>query len=166
MRRSKATQEPQPAKDVNAAVRQLQAVELRIKGHTWEQIAHLCGYKGGKATAYNVVNAALKATRREKVEELRVLEVERLDALLLAIWPDAVHEREQPVDGDDEETRKTKRRGANLWAVDRVLGIMERRARLLGLDARPAELAGAVNYVKRIELVGDVMPTPEGEADA
>ena len=59
--------------------------------------------------------SALKATLREPADEVRDLEVARLDAMLLPLW--------RRVQQGDER------------AVDRALKIMERRARLLGLDA-------------------------------
>jgi hypothetical protein len=51
----------------------------------------------------------------EEVQQLRVLESQRLDALLEAVWPQAAQ--------------------GHLPAVDRAVRILERRARLLGLDA-------------------------------
>lgn len=56
--------------------------------------------------------------------ELRAEEVSRLDAMLAGLWPDA-------------------RRG-HLGAVDRVLRLMERRARLLGLDAPEKKALGGL----------------------
>lgn len=59
--------------------------------------------------------SALRATLQEPADELRSLELERLDRLLLGVWSQAAK--------------------GNQGAVDRALKIMERRARLLGLDA-------------------------------
>ena len=59
--------------------------------------------------------SALKQTLQEPADELRKLELERLDKLLLGVWPQAVR--------------------GNQGSVDRALRIMERRAKLLGLDA-------------------------------
>jgi hypothetical protein len=59
--------------------------------------------------------AALKATLQEPADELRKMELERLDRLLLAVWGQAAK--------------------GNQGGIDRALKIMERRAKLLGLDA-------------------------------
>jgi len=59
--------------------------------------------------------AQLETAAIETAEEIRRLELERLDAMLFAIGP---------------EVRK-----GSYGAIDRALKIMERRARLLGLDA-------------------------------
>lgn len=103
---------------VKATERQRQALELRKAGASFEAIADRLGY-GSKSGAYQAVMSAIKRTLREPADEVRELEEQRLDALLLAIWPQA-----------------TK---GNQGAIDRALRIMERRARLLGLD-KPAKL--------------------------
>ena len=71
----------------------------------------------GTATAYRHVTRALAKVHEQTAEEattLRALEASRLDELQFAIW-------ERAIDGD----------GA---AISKVLAIMERRAKLLGLD--------------------------------
>jgi hypothetical protein len=99
---------------LNAAERQLEALELRRRGRGFQQIADELGYRGASG-AYQAVMAGLKLTLQEPSDEVRSLEVERLDRLIEGIWDKAV--------GGDEK------------AIDRVLGIMERRAKYLGLDA-------------------------------
>lgn len=99
--------------------RELKALEMRKAGATFEQIGNALGI-----TPQGAHRAVKRALRRiieksdEAAEEIRRLELERLDAMLLALWPQA-------------------KRG-NLGAVDRILRIMERRAKLLGLDAPKA----------------------------
>lgn len=132
----------EPARDPLRAQRVEMAIAMRIRGCQWAEIAEACGLKGGKGSAYHMVNDALRATLREATDELRTLEVLRLDALLEAIWPEAV--RQLTEDAGDEQERqsrhtpsgkkKSAKDGPNLWAVDRCLAIMERRAKLLGLD--------------------------------
>jgi hypothetical protein len=99
---------------LQAAERQTQALELRKAGVTYDAIAQRLGYKGAQG-AYEAISAALLRTQQEPAEEVRQLELGRLDKLLTAIWPAAL-KGEYP-------------------AVDRVLKIMERRACLQGLDA-------------------------------
>ncbi len=99
---------------IAAHARQLRALELRLAGVTYEQIAEQLGY-AGRSGAFKAVNTALKETLREPAEELRTLSAERLDRATLAIW--------RAVSAGD------------LQAIDRLLRIEARRARLLGLDA-------------------------------
>lgn len=99
---------------IEAAERRAQALELRKAGATYEQIAQRLGY-ADRANAYRAVHTALKEITAEPAKEVIKLELERLDAMLLGLWPDA---------------RKGKPE-----AVDRVLRVMERRSKLLGLDS-------------------------------
>ena len=101
-------------KRLTAVERQRQALEMRKAGKGFVEIAQVLGY-GGPSGAYNAVTTALRKTLQEPADELRQMELARLDALQAALWPKAI---------------------AGEWAAaDRVLSIMERRAKLLGLDA-------------------------------
>ncbi|MEM8933764.1 MAG: hypothetical protein AAGE94_21415 [Acidobacteriota bacterium] len=102
---------------VHAALRRAKALELRKAGATYDQIADQLGY-ASRASAYKAVAKALKAIEDQVVEgatEMCRLEVERLDRLLVALWP--------------------KASAGHLGAIDRVIRISERRCRLLGIDA-------------------------------
>lgn len=115
----------QPARDPNRTLRLKQAIDMRILGYEWEEIATQCGIKGGKGAAYTMVNNALRSSLREPSEQLRELELQRLDKLMQV-------QMKKAMDGND-------------WATDRVLHIMERRAKLLGLDIqKDAPTAGLV----------------------
>ena len=72
-----------------AAARRVRAVELRTAGHTYHQIATELGY-ANRGTVYRVVANALETHTVEAVENLRYLEVARLDALQLAVWHKAM----------------------------------------------------------------------------
>lgn len=102
---------PPPSEEQVA--RELEVLKLRRAGLSFTEIAKRVGYadRGG---AYKAYKAALNRTYREPVAEVRELETQRLDALQVAVWTAAMR--------------------GNLGAVDRVLRIMERRSRLLGLD--------------------------------
>lgn len=67
-----------------------------------------------RSTAASALKRALSRTMQVPAAELRDLESDRLDHLQLGLWAKALR-------GDTQ-------------AVDRILRIMERRARLLGLD--------------------------------
>ena len=99
---------------VQSLDRQLKALELRKAGVNYQQIADTLGY-ANPSGAFKAVERALKALQKEPASELLALELERLDAMLVAIAP-AV-------------------RAGNFGAIDRALKIAERRAKLLGLDA-------------------------------
>lgn len=99
---------------IEAAERRRQALRLRIRGASFDDIAEQVGLAGGKGSACRVVQEALAEIGREEAEELRALELYRLDELHRAVWSKALR--------------------GNLAAVDRVLKIMERRAKLCGLD--------------------------------
>ena len=102
---------------IDAALRQAKALELRKAGATYDQIADQLDYSS-RASAYKAVAKALQAIEEQVAEdaiELCRLEVERLDRLLVALWP--------------------KASAGHLGAIDRVIRISERRSRLLGLDA-------------------------------
>ena len=116
MARQKAT-----AKLLLSAERSKEAVALRLQGRTYDEIAAALGC--GHGTAYRAVAGHLAATRAEAGEtaqELREVELQRLDRLLAVVGPMA--------------------EGGDLQAVDRVLRIQERRSAYLGLDAPKAQL--------------------------
>ena len=99
---------------VNANDRQLKALTLRKAGAGYQAIADALGYKDHTG-AWRAVKSALKRTLQEPADELRTLELARLDDMAKAIAPHVA--------------------AGNLTAIDRNLKIMERRARLVGLDA-------------------------------
>ena len=109
------------AKQAEIIERQRQALELRKSGASLRSIGNSLGVS--HIQARNDIEAALELARAEVTEDaikLRALEVERLDGMLLAI-ASAV-------------------RQGHLGAIDRALRIMERRAKLLGLDM-PTKIA-------------------------
>jgi hypothetical protein len=108
---------------VNAHTRHLQALELRKAGATYQAIAEQLGYANARG-AHKAVASALKATLRDAADDVRELEIERLDAALLAIW------------------RRVQ--AGDYAAVDRLLGIINSRAKLTGTFApKKIEYMGA-----------------------
>jgi|GEM_PF-3856280 len=99
--------------DAKASARQAKALELRISGASYRTIAQTLGY-GGPSGAHKSVVAGIKKMLQEPSETCKRLELTRLDKLLAAFWQKAMN-------GDE-------------LAADRVLKVMERRARLLGID--------------------------------
>lgn len=101
-----------------AAHERLTALNARRSGATFEEIAEQMGLPVKRVQ--RILQDALADARQqagEVITELRAMEVSRLDALQASVWNAAT--------------------SGNLFAVDRVLKIMERRAKLLGLDAQP-----------------------------
>jgi hypothetical protein len=105
------------AHQIPLADRRRNAVELKIGGATWQQIADRLGYDS-RASAYTDVRRALQQSVAELAiprEEYRQLELDRLDEMQNALWS-------KVLEGDTK-------------AIDTSLRLMDRRAKLLGLDA-------------------------------
>jgi hypothetical protein len=92
------------------------ALELRVKGYSFQEIADELGYADSRV-AHNVVRDELEAAGVESVEEMRQIEGLRLGRVIRAIWP-------QVLRGDPE-------------AIKTVSQIVGRWTGLFGLDARP-----------------------------
>lgn len=110
------------------------AVELRAAGKTYRQIAALTGVS--VRMAFEDVKAGLAdhvASYAEQANEVRGLELARLDRL----WRRA----EELLESDDDDGAK---------AIGAALRIMERRARLLGLDAQVEQVAGSVTLTVEV----------------
>jgi hypothetical protein len=103
--------------------RKATALQLRLGGASYEQIGRALGYYH-RAGAYKLVRQALHDMVREPAEEFRTLEIERLDRMFRAVYVPALN-------GD-------------LEAMDRAITLLERRAKLLGLDRlRPVRVTVA-----------------------
>ncbi|MGZ0711115.1 hypothetical protein ACWPKO_22580 (plasmid) [Coraliomargarita sp. W4R53] len=96
----------------NAAEKADEAVRLRLTRMPYRQIAKRVGY-AGPGSAQKAVERALKNLPRESATTLRISELETLDLAQRALMAPVLN--------------------ANLAAVDRLLKIMEHRARLTGL---------------------------------
>lgn len=103
-----------PRRIAAVEVKQLQALEYRKMGYTYAQIAEAMSLNSSQAAHYSI-QAALTRIIREPAEDVLKLDLERLDALFSKPYQDALQ-------GD-------------LMALNVCLGIMARRAKLLGLDA-------------------------------
>lgn len=66
--------------------KQRRALALRTTGASYEQIAQAMGYRT-RAGAWVAVQEALRKTLQEPADEVRKLELARLDRWLLTIWP-------------------------------------------------------------------------------
>lgn len=101
---------------LKALEREQKSLELRMSGATYQQIGDALGIK--KQSAYGAVMRALTKLNTkilENADQVKAMELQRLDKLYLAMYKRAIT-------GD-------------YGAVDRCLKIMERRAKYQGLDA-------------------------------
>jgi len=100
-----------------ASWRRSEAIRLKTAGCTYEQIAEHLGY-ANRGTVHRIVQQALDVREVESVDELRRLELDRLDALHASLWPLAM--------------------GGHVPSVLALIRIVDLRTRLLGLQAPTA----------------------------
>jgi len=117
------------ARRAQVAERRAQAVELRCGGASWETIAATLDYASRGAACTDVTRALDQrlADLGTRVDRLRTLALERLDATLRAVWP--------LLDSGDPLTV--------VRAAGTVVRVEQRRARLEGTDA-PTRVSAAV----------------------
>lgn len=134
--------------------RQDQAVQLRAQGMRLEDIAKALGYRN-RSAASKAVLASLARSESESADELRALHSERLAAGYRAVGEIIAAAYDIPVLPDDMDGQEREefaqmvadaieaKAELKLKAVDRLVRLMEREARLHGLDAPvKAELNG------------------------
>ena len=71
---------------IDAIHRQRQALELRMAGRTWQEIADNLGY-ANHTGAIAAVKTALQSTLRPPADHYRALTLERLTKILQVHWP-------------------------------------------------------------------------------
>ena len=98
--------------EVQHAEKIREALQLRAAGMNYQDIADRLGYKN-KSTAYRIIQKALEDLVKEPAEELRTLELDRLDRMTLGLAAKAYK-------GDTK-------------AVAALLRVMDHRAKLTGL---------------------------------
>lgn len=96
-------------------LKRARAVELVAAGKSYDEVAEAVGYSH-RGSAHRAVFKALSEREVAGVEELRAVEVARLDALQEALW-------DQAMAGDAS-------------AASAILRVIEQRSRLLGLVSR------------------------------
>lgn len=101
------------------------AVQMKLAGATWSDIAETLGYPTPRAALVATEKAMERALREdtESREKMRKVAGARLDRLLRGVWPKAV-------DPDHPE---------HLVAADKARSIIDRHIKLYGLDA-PTEV--------------------------
>lgn len=140
-RKSNRKQEHIPTRDVNAAQRAALALKLRASKVKYEEIARQCGYASAGA-AHRAVQREMSRTVVTNVEELRKEEMETLDLIQTECMKVFL----------DQNAR------SRLFAADRLIAVMERRARLLGMDLPSAGQGAGLKAVVRLAPAG-YLPT-------
>jgi hypothetical protein len=131
--RRRASRHRPPGEDAKRRERAQHALDLRIVGATYRQIATQLGVN--ERTAYYDVQdelGALDAVVKQKAERLRDLEAARLDRLNVALAPGI-------------------KAGAPS-AIVAAVKVMERRAKLFGLDV-PTKIAGPEGDAVTVRIV-------------
>jgi hypothetical protein len=122
------SREPQQASKIS------KALTLRAAGASYSAIAAQVGY-ASKSGAFQAIQRELSTHICEDVAQLRRETLLTLEIMQLRLWAVAF-----PPDG----------KKVNLFAVDRLLHILELRARITGMDADPADLPSTTVVVREI----------------
>ena len=101
-----------------AAVKRATVVEAMADGATYEEAAKLAGY-ATRSGAYRAFWKAIDGREADAVDQHRMLEVQRLDALQVAAWDKAM--------------------GGDVKAILAVIRLVEHRSQLLGVDRPGAD---------------------------
>jgi len=113
----------------DARLKERQILELRRAGATYSQIGEQLGITESVAARHaRRAYERLCAETSETTAEMRQIETERLDAMLLSIWP--------------------RVRKGELIAIDRALSIHSARSKLYGLEVKeqPPQAAVTVKF--------------------
>ncbi|HTF49381.1 MAG TPA: hypothetical protein VK735_18220 [Pseudonocardia sp.] len=100
---------------IAAAEKRRAALLARQQGHSWAEVARVAGYSSAGG-AHSAAMQALRDIPREAADELRKVELETLNEMQVAL-------------------RRKLDEKPSAFLVDSILRIMERRSKLLGLDA-------------------------------
>jgi hypothetical protein len=131
-------QEPQQTAEEKAAeleAKEAKVLELRRAGFTFQRIAEEVGY-ATPSGAQRALERIMTRNVPQAPEEFRWQELDRLDRMQVALWPRAMK-------GDDR-------------AIGTIVRLMERRARLVGIDAPQRIQAEVVNYDGNRDIDGDI----------
>jgi hypothetical protein len=131
------------AQQAKTAERRQKAIAMRLAGADWDTIAARLGYASKGAACTDVTRAMEKAAAEalRDADVLRHIELSRLDRLQVGLW--------------------TRAAGGELDAIGTVLSIIDRRVRLLGLNA-PVKVEGvslsaieaAIAHLEALEEAG------------
>ena len=129
--------------------RERRAVEMRTRGMTYREIGEALGVN--PASAHRMVSRALARVPAEAVNDLRALNLLRLEEL----WRRLGGILEDAADDPDRQLR----------TIDRMMAVMERTARLMGLDAPPKRVVAVVTDELLEELIEEEQRAIEAQRD-
>lgn len=113
-------------------IRRAKVSQGLLSGKTYQQIARELEVTPATVSAdVRKVMQRIEDRQYRSIREWRTLENWRLETMLVALWPLAV-----PLDEHGKPKNGAK---LDLAAMDRILKIMDRRAKMLGLDALDGE---------------------------
>jgi hypothetical protein len=161
---SERTKQPHGGSTVAArletAEKHARVIELTLAGWTQDAIATACGYSDRSGVRYVQQKWVTEnQPSHEQTEELRQIQTAQIDALHEKLWPHVI--------GDDGKP--------DVQVVDRVAKLMDRKARLMGLDLQPGAQVSLITAEGLAELFGydgaevldiDAEELPAGEDSA
>lgn len=129
------------AASLTTAERDAAACRLVVEGHTYEEIAKRLGY-ADRGKAHQGVQRAMLATMAEPAEDVRKIHLARLQEMyrtareiMLKNHIAVQNGKVVYLDGSNGERSPVADDMPKLAAIDRMLRVLEREAKLLGLDA-------------------------------
>lgn len=99
-------------------------LDLRVQGFSYDEMADLTGW--AYTTCRKAVKEALAQSVTEVADEVRMIEMRRLDDMLMAHWPQRAQARN----------------------ADVILKLMDRRSKYLGLDVPQTDLIDAAQALR------------------
>jgi hypothetical protein len=129
-----AVQTPEQ-KAAELEAKEAKVLELRRAGFTFQRIAEEVGY-ATPSGAQRALERIMTRNVPQAPDEFRWQELDRLDRMQVALWPRAMK-------GDDR-------------AIGTIVKLMERRAKLVGIDAPQRIQAEVVNYDGTRDIDGDI----------
>ena len=110
---------------------------MRTAGVSYAEIGAKLGISA--QGAHETVMRGLKAIVSEPAEELRTLELERIDRMLTTVWANATEAKAFDPDTGVALATDMQSLQAIVHAQAATIKLMERRAKLLGIDAPIAQ---------------------------
>ena len=119
-------------------------LSMRLAGNSLQAIGDAQDPPVSAQAVHKTIKRAIENMADEAVEQVRRIESLRMDEMTLTVFPAAS--------------------AGDLAAIDRLLDIMRRRSRLLGLDVRPARLGDASDGYRPDTPTGiEIINNPEIE---
>lgn len=106
-----------PQARLSTKQKEARALELRIGGASYQQIADAMGIKGGRSAAHKMVKRALDAIPAEGATELRQVELARMDELEMRL--------------------RARLRSGDVSVANALLRLSDQRAKLTGMYQSP-----------------------------